>query len=290
MKKNILQNKVAVITGGSRGLGFALAQIFAGAGARVVIASRSSASVAQAVAQLEAQGATALGVACDVGKLSDVEALAAQAVKAFGRIDIWVNNAGLSTPYGPTAHVPAERFTQTVNTNIFGTYYGSTVALRYFLPQGSGKLINLLGRGDRQLVPMQNAYAASKTWVRSFTLTLAKEYRASGVGIFAFNPGLVNTEMLSQVESISGYEHLMSPLKYVVRLWANEAAVPAAKALWLASSATDGRTGLEVNVLTLPFMLRGIFREGWRWLTRRQSAEVDLNINTVLPASMPPVK
>ncbi|HRE25384.1 MAG TPA: SDR family oxidoreductase, partial [Anaerolineales bacterium] len=193
-----LENQVAVITGGSRGLGLAIAETYAREGAAVVIASRSARSVEAAVQSIRAQGGRATGLACDVGDLAQVEALAAHAVSAFGRLDIWVNNAGLSAPYGPTAHLPSDEFQRVIGTNIVGVYNGSVTALRHFVPQRRGKLINLLGRGDNQPVPFQNAYASSKTWVRAFTTALAREYADCGVGVYAINPGLVTTEMLSQ--------------------------------------------------------------------------------------------
>jgi len=280
----ILQDKVAVITGSSRGLGLAIAQHYARAGAKVVIASRTQRTVDAAVAQLKATGAQVTGMACDVADLAQVEALAAHAVQSFGRIDIWVNNAGLSAPYGPTAHIPSRDFINVMNTNMLGTYHGSVVAMRYFLPQKSGKLINLLGMGDTGSVKFQNAYTSSKVWVRNFTKVLAAEYKDSGVQVFGFNPGLVLTEMLSQVHAVNGYEGKMNALRYVVALWGNEADVPARKALWLASSASDGKTGRMFTVLTPGFMLRGILGLGLRWLLRSPIKLMDLNISSVEPA------
>jgi len=277
----ILKDKVAVITGSSRGLGFAIAETYARAGAKVVIASRSAGSVNDAVKKLQENGAQATGQACDVGDLSQVEALAEHAIRTFGRIDIWVNNAGLSAPYGPTAHVPSDDFLSVVNTNIIGTYNGSVVAMRHFLAQKSGKLINLLGRGDRGAVSMQNAYSSSKVWVRNFTQALAKEYEGRGVDIFAFNPGLVRTEMISNVEAVSGYENQLNPLRYVAMLWGNEADVPAERALWLASSETDGRNGLIVSVLTRQMMLSRLIALPFQKLFKRSVEPLDLKITTV---------
>ncbi len=278
---SILKDKVAVITGGSRGLGLGIAEAFAREGAAVVIASRSKKSVDAAVQSIQSRGHRATGLPCDVGNLAQVEALAAHAVATFGRLDIWVNNAGLSAPYGPTAHLPSSEFQATVNTNITGVYNGSVTALRHFVAQRSGKLINLLGRGDNQPVPYQNAYASSKTWVRSFTAALAKEYADSGVGIYAFNPGLVTTEMLSQVSAVQGYEAKLAPLTKVVAVLGNPPEVPAERALWIASSATDGRTGLNVQVITPTFLLSRGLRAAWRWITRRQEPEMPLNVETV---------
>ena len=179
----LLNGKTAVITGSTRGFGLSMAQEFARQGAAVVVSSRSAEAVEQAVAGLRAGGVRASGLACDVSDLAQVQALAEHAIMTFGALDVWVNNAGLSAPYGPTIHVFPERFTQVTQTNVLGTYHGSLVAMRHFLEGGGGKLINILGRGERGPQPMQNAYASSKAWIKSFTLALAEEYKDSGVGV-----------------------------------------------------------------------------------------------------------
>jgi glucose 1-dehydrogenase len=281
--KGILQNKVAVITGGSRGLGYAIAEAYAREGAKVVIASRSQNAVDKAVRKLQEKGAQAEGIVCDVADLRQVEALAELAVQKFGGLDIWVNNAGVSAPYGPSAHIPSQDFQIVIDTNITGTYNGSVTAMRYFARQKSGKLINLLGRGDKGSVPLQNAYSSSKVWVRNFTKALAKEYANSRVDVFGFNPGLVRTEMLSNVEAVSGYEKKLNPLRYVTMLWGNEAEVPAQKAVWLASSATDGRNGLQVTVLTTRFMLTRLIQQAFNRLIQKPAELMDLNITSVEP-------
>jgi NAD(P)-dependent dehydrogenase (short-subunit alcohol dehydrogenase family) len=281
----VLENKVAVITGGTRGLGLAIAQTYATEGAAVVIASRSQTSIDKAVATLRDNGRPVAGIACDVGDLSQVEALASFTVETFGKIDIWVNNAGLSAPYGPTAAIPTSAFMNVINTNIVGVYNGSTVALRYMLPRLSGKLINLLGRGDTEKkgIKFQNAYSASKIWVHSFTSALAKEYKGSGVDIFAFNPGLVNTDLMRHVEAIKGYEQRLKPLETVLRLWANPPEVPAQKALWLASSATDGKSGMIVNLSNPAHLLAGAVRDLLRHLSGKPAPDTSLDIRTIAP-------
>lgn len=282
--KGILQDKVAVITGGSRGLGYAIAETYGREGAKIIIASRSPRSVDRAVDSLQEAGYQAAGLVCDVSDIQQVEALAEFAVRTFGRIDIWVNNAGLSAPYGPTAHIPSDNFKNVIDTNITGTYNGSVTAMRYFAKQKSGKLINLLGRGDSGSIPLQNAYSSSKVWVNNFTKALAKEYKNSGVDVFGFNPGLVKTEMLSQVEAVSGYEHRMNPLRFVAMLWGNDADVPAQKALWLASPATDGKNGLQVTVLTAWFMLSRLLALPFARLKKQPEKLMELNITSVEPA------
>jgi glucose 1-dehydrogenase len=277
----LLDNKVAVITGSSRGLGLSIAQAYCREGASVLITSRTPKAVDTAAKTLQDQGHKAVGQAGDVASLADVQALAERAICEFGALDIWVNNAGLGAPYGATLGVAPERFELVVRTNILGTYYGSRVAMGQFVLRGSGKLINLIGRGADRPVPLQNAYASSKAWVRSFTKALAAEYKDSGVGVFAFNPGLVLTDMLSNIEAQQGYTEKVSPIETVTRMWANPPAVAAEKAVWLASSATDGKTGLDVSLLTPKLIISGALGEGWRRIRRRTSLASDLTIREV---------
>ncbi len=278
---NELNGKVAVITGSSRGLGLAIARRYAQSGAAVVLAARTAEAVGQAVEALQKEGLKASGLAADVGSYERLEALADHARATFGGLDIWVNNAGIAGVFGPTASVPRERFEALLQTNIFGTYYGSLVALNHFTQQKRGKLINLLGRGDNKPVKFQNAYGSSKTWVRVFTLAMAAEYKASGIGIFAFNPGLVDTDMLHRIDVVGGYEKRLKPLETVMRLWAKPPAFAAEKAFWIASSATDGKTGLVVNALTRSGTLAGVGRELLRAVRRQPGMDTTLDLTTV---------
>lgn len=267
----VLNGKTAVVTGSSRGLGLAIAQAMAAEGANVVLAARTKETLDQAVNRLQNQGYQAVGFVCDTSNQAEVEALAEKAIQTFGNLDIWVNNAGVSSPYGPTMSVSVDRFEKVVNTNIFGVYYGTHAAMKHFLQQGSGKLVNVVGRGADEPVPYQNAYASSKTWVKSFTIALAKEYHHTGVSIIAFNPGLVLTDMLTQIDVVGGFKDKVSPLNTVIRLWANPPEVPAKKVVRLVSSATDGKTGLYVKTLTLRLIIRGVVREIWRKITKQPS-------------------
>jgi len=285
MTSGLLEAKVAVLTGGTRGLGLAIAQAYARQGAAVVVASRTPSSVEQTVISLNNEGLQASGQPCDVADLPQVEELAKHALNTFGRLDLWVNNAGLSATHGPTIDVPPEEITQVIRTNILGAYHGSLVALRHFLPRGKGKLINVLGRGARQPVPYGNAYASSKAWLRSFTLALAKEYRGSGVGMYTFNPGLVDTDLLRKFRVIAGYEERAKMLRIVMRMWAKPPEVAARKALWIASDATNGRTGLDISLIGPATLVSGALREGVRQLLRRPAPAIELSVISV-PAAL----
>ena len=280
----ILRDKVAVVTGSSKGLGLAIAQAFAREGAVVVLSGRSAQALQDAATELEQQGARASWLLTDVSDLEQIKALAQHTVEQFGRIDIWVNNAGYAGIYGPTLEIDPQGFERVIRTNILGEYYGSLVAVQQFLAQGSGgKLINLLGRGDKTPVAFQNAYGSSKAWVRNFTLALAKEQKKSGIGIFAFNPGLVETDLLYKVEVVKGYEKQLKGFGAIIRLWANPPAVPAERVVWLASSATDGKTGLEVQILTPRKQLAGALRELRRLLKREPARDTSVNVKLVAP-------
>jgi NAD(P)-dependent dehydrogenase (short-subunit alcohol dehydrogenase family) len=275
-----LQAKVAVITGSTRGLGRAIAEAYAREGASVVVSSRREEAVATAAGELQANGWRAIGAVCDVTDAAQVEALAARAAQEFGQIDVWVNNAGVTAPWSRTLDVARGDFLRVVETNILGGYYGSVTALRQMLPRRSGKIINLLGLGARGPAPFANAYGPSKAWLRAFTLALAREYRESGVGIFAFAPGMVLTEMLTDLRMIGPEaRHAARLLPFALRVLARPPEVAAARAVWIASAATDGLTGKVFETRRLRRLAHGLAREAWRMLARRPQVEIPLTID-----------
>ncbi|NDF94662.1 MAG: SDR family oxidoreductase [Proteobacteria bacterium] len=284
----VLSGQVAVVTGATKGLGLAIAREFLNSGASVMIASRREAAVNETVASLGAACgdlARVRGMAADVADLAQVEALGKAANGWHGHLDVWVNNAGITAPYGPSMALHPHAFTGVVHTNVLGTYHGSLVALRYLVPRLQGRLINILGRGDRQVVPYLATYGASKAWVRAFTLALASEYRATGVGIHAFNPGLMRTDFMTETEAITGFGSKLRALRVVLRLIGTDPEVPARTVVWLASRATEGKTGLEKAVFGRLGLMGHSAREGIAWL-RGKVGPVELKIREV-PASGP---
>ena len=285
---NILEDNVAVITGASRGLGKAIAATFAHAGAKVVLSARSQENIEQNAAELRSAGHTAVAFVCDVSDPAQVEALARFAIETYGHFDIWVNNAGVAGPYGATFDLAPDQFLGVLRTNMFGVYHGSRLAMRHFLPRKSGKLINILGAGSRKAAPNQNAYGSTKAWIRVFTLALAKEYKESGVGVYAFQPGLMDTDLLTEVVTFQEHEkRLRGFMPFLVRAGGKKPELAARKALWLASSATDGKTGLDVRLGSTFTFLLGFLREGLRNLFHLPTRPVEMNVK-VIPSAFKP--
>jgi len=285
-----LEGKVAVITGASRGLGKVIAQLFAREGAKVVLSSRTKTDIEQNVADLRAEGLNSSAFPCDVSDLKQVEDLARFTIQEYGGFDIWVNNAGIAGPYGATLDLSPDQFLSVLRTNMCGVYYGSTTAMRHFLPRKSGKLVNILGAGSKKPVPNQNAYGSSKAWIRIFSLALASEYKVSGVGVYTLQPGLMDTDLLTEIVTFENHEkRLRGFMPFLIRAGGKKPEIAARKALWLVSSVTDGKTGLDVSVGSQINFLTGFLREGLRSLIRLPARPVEMNVKTI-PSAFEPLE
>jgi short-subunit dehydrogenase len=189
-----LDQQVIVITGASSGIGLATAHAAAAQGAKLVLAARSGDTLEQVVADLTADGCDAISVTADVSDRAQVESIAQQAIARFGRIDSWVNDAGLSI-YGRLREVSEEDSRRLFDINFWGVVNGSLVALPYLLRQG-GALINLGSEVSEAVVPLQGMYAASKHAVKGFTDALrveVEELDKAPVSITLIQPTAVDT-------------------------------------------------------------------------------------------------
>lgn len=188
-----------VITGGSRGLGFALAGAFLERGCRVTLAGRTESSTSAAVDQLRralpARAAAIDGVACDVTRTEQLERLW-QRARARGPVHVWINNAGVSPPLAPVWEIPSAALENVMDTNVRGVLLGSWVALRGMREQGSGTIYNLEGFGsDGTSVRGALAYGASKCAVGYISRQLAREVRDGPVRVCTIEPGAVRTDL-----------------------------------------------------------------------------------------------
>ncbi len=186
--------QVIVITGASSGIGRATAQAAAARGAKVVLAARSEEALRDMVAAIEADGGAAAFVVADVGKRADVEKVGEMAIARFGRIDTWINNAGVAI-YGRLDEVSERDSRRLFDTNFWGVVNGSLVALPY-LRQAGGALINVGSEVSDAVIPLQGMYAASKHAVKGFTDALRVEVEhldKAPVSITLIQPTAVDT-------------------------------------------------------------------------------------------------
>ncbi len=256
-----LDGSVVVITGSSRGFGKAMAEEFQRAGACVVISSRHIDSVTATVNALP-HPADALGLSCDVRELAQVQAMADAAVRKFGKIDIWINNAGLSSGWGKMADIDDDRWRESFDTNLIGTYNGCRAALEKMLPAGRGQVINILGVGADKPAPNQSAYGTAKAGVAMMTQTLAKEYAGAGITFNAVMPGMIWTEMLTRAEGVEG--EMRSRLDWAMRVFGNPPEVPARFVREIAErGSANGKTfKLLTPRMYVPRMLREMLGAG----------------------------
>ena len=190
-----LQDKVAVITGAGRGIGRAIAVAFAKEGAQVALAARNAAELSETGEQVQAVGLKPLIVPTDVTDQARVEALADSVVARYSRIDVMVNNAGISGPLGPLETNDVAAWVDTVNVNLTGTFLCCRAAIPVMLRQGEGKIINLAGAGATNAWSNMSAYCASKVAVVRLTEVLAQELEHKGITVNALGPGSVHTSM-----------------------------------------------------------------------------------------------
>src|SRR5882672_7720047 len=197
-----LDGRAAVVTGGSQGLGLAVAQAFAAEGADLLICARGEEALEKARALLSARarpGRRVLSAVADVSRPDDAERLVRIAVEGFGRLDVLVNNAGVYGPMGLVEDADWSEWTRAIEINLMGTVLPCRAALTYMKKAGRGKIINLSGGGATAPLPRFSAYAASKAAVIRFTETLAEEVRADGIDVNAVAPGALNTRLLEEV-------------------------------------------------------------------------------------------
>jgi len=190
---NRLQNKVAVVTGASKGIGAGIAKGLAAEGAKVVVNYASSKESAdRVVAEIAKQGGEAVAVQADVSKAPDVQRLFAETKRAFGKLDVLVNNAGIYE-FGPLGEITEDHFHRQFNTNVLGLILATQQAARLFGPDG-GSVINIGSTASSITPPTTAVYSATKGAVDAITHVLAKELGPQNIRVNSINPGMVETE------------------------------------------------------------------------------------------------
>ncbi len=186
-----LTGQVALVTGGGRGIGRAIAQQLAAAGAAVAVTARSADQPNATVALIEKAGGRALATAADVTDHLAMMRAVATIESQLGPLDLLVNNAGIGGPIGPLWEVSPEDWWQTIDVNLRGVFLSTRIVLPGMVERGKGRIVNIASHAGVHRWPQVSAYAVSKAAVIKFTENLAAETRRQGIVVFAIHPGAV---------------------------------------------------------------------------------------------------
>jgi NAD(P)-dependent dehydrogenase (short-subunit alcohol dehydrogenase family) len=197
-----LAGRTAIVTGGSRGIGKAIALRLADAGARVAVVARSEEAARGTAAEIVGRGGEALAVACDVRIASDVELLVTRTLETFERIDIVINNAGISPVRAEPHEIREAEWDAIVDTNLKGAFLLSKAAATHMMSRGGGIIINIASIAGVMPIPLESAYCASKAGLIGLTKALARDWARYGIRVQAVAPGYIATEMNAGVRQI----------------------------------------------------------------------------------------
>jgi len=248
----ILKDKISIITGGSRGIGKAIAIAFAKEGSHLVLTSRTEAELEATKREIENSSSTRVEIfRADVSQPKEVKDLVDFTLVKFATIDVLVNCAGVQAPIGLVADINSEKWIQTIGINLYGTFLCIKAVLPTMMENKKGKIIDFSGGGAVSPRPRFSAYSASKAAVVRLTEIIAEEVKEYNIDINVVAPGAVNTRLLDEVleaGEAAGKEELAKAIKQK-----QEGGVPLEKvaelAVFLASSKSDGLSGRLISLL-----------------------------------------
>lgn len=241
-----LNGKIALVTGGSRGIGAAIAKLLASAGAHVIVSSRKADGCQRIADEIKESGGSAEALACHIGEMEQIEATFNLIEAQHGRLDILVNNAAANPYFGHILETDLDAFQKTVDVNIRGYFFMSTAGAKLMQKNGGGSIINVASVNGVTPGDMQGIYSITKASVIAMTKSFAKECAALGIRVNALLPGLTDTKFASALTSndaILKMALMHIPMKRV--------AMPeemAGTVLYLASKASSYTTGAAINV------------------------------------------
>lgn len=252
LMKFSLKDKIAVVTGGSRGIGRSIAFAFSRFGARVVITSRKADDLEAAAKEIKAAGGEVLAIPAHLGKREEIDRVVKTVTDEYGRIDILVNNAGASPAMGSVLDCDERLWDTIMNLNMKGLYFMSQAAARIMKNQGGGKIINISSVNGFKPEPFVNVYSISKAGVRMITKAFAAELAPYNIQVNTIAPGPVSTKMmdshwwnLSPEEAEKAKEALGKALP-MQRIGCPDDIAGAA--VYLASEASAYTTGTEIVI------------------------------------------
>ena len=242
---NELQNKTALITGASRGIGAATAIEMAQLGMSVVLLARAADDLATVVNDIAEQGGRAVAVQGDVTRYSDLEMAVETCVSEFGSLDVLVNNAGLIEPISRLAESEPDGWKQVIDVNVMGVYYGIRAALPQMLKNQSGVIVNISSGAATSVLEGWSHYCASKAAVLSLTRSTDLEYRDQGIRVVGMSPGTVATHMQVAIKA-SGVNPVskLETTDHIPPGWAARAIV------WLCTEAASEFAGSDFSIKT----------------------------------------
>jgi len=250
-----LQNRVAIVTGGGRGLGKVIALALAEEGARVVIAATYEPALNETAREITAKGYACLAVLTDVSKEEDAENMVSATLKEFGQVDILVNNSGIAGPTGPVVSIDRRGWDETLAVNLTGPFLCSRAALKNMIERKQGKIINISSVGGKRAYALRSPYAVSKRGLIALTETLALEVGQYNIQVNVICPGPVAgdrmnrvienraREMGKSIEEVTQFYVQATALKRMV-----EARDIADMVVFLASDSGNNITGQTISI------------------------------------------
>jgi len=194
-----LEGKVALVTGGNRGIGKAISLAFAREGAKVAVVGRNASTCDEVAAEIKGLGGEAVAIKADVSQEADVANMVATAVERFGRIDILVNNAAVNLPYTALVDLTLDQWNSVVATNLTGPFLCCRAIVPVMMSQRSGKIINMASRGGRRGAAGRAPYRPTKAAIINFSECLAAEVKEYGIDVNTVCPGAVATDMMREI-------------------------------------------------------------------------------------------
>ena len=251
-----LKDKVALITGAGRGIGQAIALAYASEGARLALAARSLDQLEETAGRATALGAQASIIRVDVTSQDEVEAMAAETLRRFGRIDVLVNNAGIVGPIGALEDNDVESWVRTIQVNLVGTYLCCRSVIPIMADGGGGRIINLSGSGSTSAPHYLSAYGSSKAAIIRLTEILSLELADKNIQVNALGPGSIHTGMWEEITDGAQAAGEVDLYEFGLQVTGGGGASierAAELAVWLASDAADGLSGRLIHAVADDF-------------------------------------